>query len=1492
MSHSVKRLSCLTLNVNGLQSQDKRTALFHYLLRSTSSDALRYDVVMLQETHHASEAQFESWLTAGAGPGRPVSAQLFHSEGSTSSAGVVMLFAEHLHASDFAVTAAIEGRLLAVSCQILGQPFHFVNVYAPHQASERCTFFSTVLQMRLPPASSHANTTSIWGGDWNCIECPDLDQSGASQARESGFHDALSPVLAEHGMHDAFRTMHPAKRAFSFAKVTAAYSTFSRLDKFYVSDSCVPHLHAAKYEDSLPSSGVDHRACILSVRIPDAPVQGPGVWSFPSHLLWDDISMKRIRHIIEAWLHAHPVGADGTAMGRWLDLKIYLKQQSILAGMQYNQLRAQHRRQVARRAGRLADRWAANPSSTHCASAYSVASMLSSSVREQEARKAAKLAGAAWCDFGERCTAWFHRLGRQRKQATVLHSVRAQGAPDSVDLRSDSGVVEGGNIIADFFDSGVQGSLFFPGETDAQEQQVLLGALDGALDDGDRAVCEAELTLEELEEALRKCATSKRPGLDGLPYELYSELWDVIGEPLLEAWNECMAAPSPRLPAEMMQGCIVLLYKGQGDREDLANYRPITLLNADYKLIAKAYAMRFGGPAATVVDDTQTAFLPGAWIGDNVLHHLEEVDYCEAVQQKGCILFLDFAKAYDRMDRPWLLECMHAMRFGPQAIAVVRCLLEGSSAVCMYNGHLTRSFPVSSGVAQGSPLSPLLYVLAAQPLAARIRQLKEEGVYQPIRQPDGEAAPGSHQHADDTTIHAASAEDAELIVERAVEPFCRATNAKLNAGKTKVLLLGGALPPGAPRSGIPYPTTGEAVVAVRHLGIMLAPGAVGVAARNAKFVSIQGAMRSRMLHWSRHSLSALGRAHVAKQCLASMFVYHATFSSPTAHLLSQLDGCIARFVHEGPFPPNRTIAQLPTELGGISLASIPAASTALHAFVVCRYLSGVRKSWHAFWDFWFGAHPASWERPVDHVRYGKRLLLMPVDFPAVSPHIPARVVQHVRAFQRGCGLSRIGHPSSVQAVAQEPVFFQVPHTTPPSCASHFVRPVGFQALRSAGVRLVADLHNMWLQRDSLHPLLRLQVEQVYSYLPAAWKQLLPSHPVPVPDDADLPLASFAFAAELPIHDVTVKLLTRAALRVAASKKATSVPVRPALLHWGDASQQQLLSLEQRWIDVCERGTRLGLGVRRTFSDADLLAAYSAGAEYVRDPGYRGLPRLPPRERGGHSSSRPAAATPNGPLALQQQTRGPSVMGPLAMHASCWRRLSVSYIHEEQPPHSEWAACWGALWCRGLTRESVWVLWRLAHGALPCGALKRCDAIQQRRADVPDGLCKQQGCEGEWDTLTHAYFECPVARVVWDWVARLYGHVVGGDPPPVTADVVLCGVTRPVWSPRSDFWHLVRSAAVGCLYRARCKAYMSGVQLSPTRIACCVVNELRAIIVRDWIAASRCLLVRRLYGTPARSPAGRRQKFKDKWEQLSSLCSVTAGVVTVHLSPFYPVPVPR
>ena len=115
--------------------------------------------------------------------------------------------------------------------------------------------------------------------------------------------------------------------------------------------------------------------------------------------------------------------------------------------------------------------------------------------------------------------------------------------------------------------------------------------------------------------------------------------------------------------------------------------------------------------------------------------NLEQIAYLERMQQPGIMLFLDFEKAFDRLDRPWIERCMAATGFGPGLQRWVRLLHSGTTASVAMNGWQTRSFPVSSGVFQGSPLSPLLYALACQPLAAHVRRRAREGAFQQIRLP-------------------------------------------------------------------------------------------------------------------------------------------------------------------------------------------------------------------------------------------------------------------------------------------------------------------------------------------------------------------------------------------------------------------------------------------------------------------------------------------------------------------------------------------------------------------------------------------------------------------------------------------------------------------------------------------------------------------------------------------------------------------------------------
>ena len=159
-----------------------------------------------------------------------------------------------------------------------------------------------------------------------------------------------------------------------------------------------------------------------------------------------------------------------------------------------------------------------------------------------------------------------------------------------------------------------------------------------------------------------------------MPCEFFSQFWEVLGPELLAVLEDAFQAQHGLcLLTSMTQGVITLLYKGKGSKAMLSLkgilqdcqqlWAATALLNSDYKLLAKALATRFGPALQHVVDPTQTAFVPGQWICDNVLCRLEEVEYLQQTGQPGCMVFLNFSKAYDRLSRPWVLYCMSIMAF-------------------------------------------------------------------------------------------------------------------------------------------------------------------------------------------------------------------------------------------------------------------------------------------------------------------------------------------------------------------------------------------------------------------------------------------------------------------------------------------------------------------------------------------------------------------------------------------------------------------------------------------------------------------------------------------------------------------------------------------------------------------------------------------------------------------------------------------------------------
>ncbi|CAM4553029.1 unnamed protein product [Caretta caretta] len=217
---------------------------------------------------------------------------------------------------------------------------------------------------------------------------------------------------------------------------------------------------------------------------------------------------------------------------------------------------------------------------------------------------------------------------------------------------------------------------------------------------GDRDRLEIPLTLAEFSEALRHMPTNKSPGMDGLTVESYCVFWDILSPDLVTVWAEPLQ--SGVLPLSCRRAVLTLLPK-KGDLRDLRNWRPVSLLSTDYKVVAKAISLRLGSLLADVIHPDQTYTGLGRTIFDNLylVRDLLELGCRDSLL--FALLSLDQEKAFNRVDHGYLLSTLRAFGFGPQFVGFLQELYASAECLVRLNWTLTEPVSFRRGIWRGAP---------------------------------------------------------------------------------------------------------------------------------------------------------------------------------------------------------------------------------------------------------------------------------------------------------------------------------------------------------------------------------------------------------------------------------------------------------------------------------------------------------------------------------------------------------------------------------------------------------------------------------------------------------------------------------------------------------------------------------------------------------------------------------------------------------------------
>ena len=297
----------------------------------------------------------------------------------------------------------------------------------------------------------------------------------------------------------------------------------------------------------------------------------------------------------------------------------------------------------------------------------------------------------------------------------------------------------------------------------------------------------------------KKAGMRKSPGPDGIPSELYKYFLNILAPILLGVFNEAIENGS--LPDFMKEGIISLLYKKK-DRKDIRNYRPVTLLNSDYKIFTKILTARLKTVVTQLIDPMQTGFVPGRFIAENsqFMRLLQAI--LDERDDPGLFLFLDMEKAFDRVSWTYLLKALETIGLGHSGVnsdgtetgnpaqgftALVKLMYDKEAPprrMIHLNGHQGKWFSLQSGVAQGCPLSPLLFLFVTEGLS---RLLNEDPRVKGIN--IGTREIKFSMFADDTSLCLRDFGSIGAVFEN-LALYEEATGMKVNTSKTEGVLLG------------------------------------------------------------------------------------------------------------------------------------------------------------------------------------------------------------------------------------------------------------------------------------------------------------------------------------------------------------------------------------------------------------------------------------------------------------------------------------------------------------------------------------------------------------------------------------------------------------------------------------------------------------------------------------------------------------------------------
>ena len=669
-------------NANGLRSSKKRIKIFEYLKSKIFNDG----IIFLQESHSSENTQNE-WINDFKG-------ELYFSHGTTNSCGVVIAFVTRKKVSVSKVSKDKKGRILILEVTIEDSTFVLINLYnantEPEQIETICELDRLLGDFLLDDSKN-----IILAGDLNLIFDSSLEASGGTPTLKKKSISKFLQFTGKHNLVDIWRIRNPNSKRFTFRKNHFSGFIQRRLDYAFVSNNLQENLYNF---DILPSFCSDHSPLFFSYKSLSCLSKGNNFWKFNCSLTLDNNYVNQMKDHIKHIKNEINVSFTENFQSQWEFLKYEIRKFTISYSKAKARKDRERKQYLENKLKLLEQKNDLDKNNTE----YDQCKQELSKIYDEISNGIKVRSRCEWYEFGEKSNKFFLNLEKHRASQNTIKKIFCDGKEITDINKINSEIFR---FYKGLFKDKIQ--------CNAEKCRTFLKDIQApSLTNEQKNICEGELLEKEIYDALTDIDNNKSPGNDGLTKEFYYTFWNDIKDVYISSIRE--SKTKKVLSTSQRQAIIKLIEKPNKDKRFIENWRPISLLNVDQKIISKALASRLKKVLPFLIGPGQTAYVDGRFIGESGRLIADIIETSDLENIEGYLLAIDFEKAFDSLNHNLLIAALEKFGFGCDFIDWIKILINKQESCVINNGKTTTYFNLERGARQGDPISAYLFILVLE----------------------------------------------------------------------------------------------------------------------------------------------------------------------------------------------------------------------------------------------------------------------------------------------------------------------------------------------------------------------------------------------------------------------------------------------------------------------------------------------------------------------------------------------------------------------------------------------------------------------------------------------------------------------------------------------------------------------------------------------------------------------------------------------------------